>query len=78
MSRPDSRFVICVSSGGYPASLEARKVYVALPDPDAEERELIRVVDESGEDYLYPGELFMPVRLSRKAARIVLGHAEPG
>lgn len=73
MDESTTRFVVCVSSEGYPASLEARKIYQALPDPEAEQRDLIRVIDESGEDYLYPGELFLPVHLSRQATRTLLG-----
>lgn len=57
------RFVVCVRNTGYPASLELRKIYQAVPDPDAEAHGLIRVIDESGEDYLYPGRFFIPVDL---------------
>ena len=45
------QFVICINNDDYPASLETRKIYEALPDPDAEKHGQIRVVDESGEDY---------------------------
>ena len=45
--------VVCVDNTGYPASLEARKIYVSIEDPDAEKDGLIRVIDESGEDYLF-------------------------
>ena len=47
-------FVICVRNEGYRASLELRKLYAVLPDEFADEHDMIRVVDESGEDYLYP------------------------
>ena len=57
------RFVVCVRNTGYPASLELRKIYQAVPDPDAEAHGLIRVIDESGEDYLYPGRFFISVDL---------------
>ena len=53
------RFVVCVRNTGYPASLELRKIYQALPDPEAEGHGLIRVIDESGENYLYPGKFFV-------------------
>ena len=49
-----SRFLICVENKGYTASLEKRKIYVAIPDAGAFKHGQVRVVDESGEDYLYP------------------------
>ena len=55
--------VICVRNDEYPASLEVRKVYEVLPDSTAATRHLVRVIDESGEDYLYPESYFMPVDL---------------
>lgn len=58
-----SGFVICVETGDYAVSLERWKVYAVLPDPDAEAHDQIRVVDESGEDYLYPKDYFRPVDL---------------
>jgi hypothetical protein len=68
-SRRKGRFVVCVKNEGYQASLELRKIYDTLPDPKATERGLIRVVDESGEDYLYPAEYFVPIELSRDIER---------
>jgi len=59
----ESQFVICLSNNGYPASLEPRKVYRRLPDARAESHHLLRVVDESGEDYLYPIGFFAPINL---------------
>ena len=56
---------ICISNKGYKASLELGKLYKLMPDKEAEKAGMIRVVDESGEDYLYPSEWFM--RLSLKA-----------
>lgn len=55
------RFAVCVKNEGYEASLERNKIYILVPDPDAEQDGDIRVVDESGEDYLYPAEWFVPV-----------------
>jgi hypothetical protein len=72
------RFLLCVNSGGYPASLESRKVYVSLPDADAEAKGFTRVIDESGEDYLYPESLFVPVELPQAAADAVLSAATGG
>lgn len=56
-----TRFAVCVSNDGYPASLEARKLYQVLSDEEAEELDHIRVIDETGEDYLYPRELFREI-----------------
>ena len=66
-------FGLCVEDGGYPASLEVRKVYRVLPDSDARSHGLIRVVDESGEDYLYPDNLFVPIELPAAARRAFPG-----
>ena len=57
------RFVVCVRNTGYPASLELRKIYRAVPDADAEAHKLVRVIDESGEDYLYPEKFFLALDL---------------
>ena len=65
MSQAASSFALCVKNQGYPASLELRKVYRALPDPEGERHGLARVVDESGEDYLYPAEFFIPIELPK-------------
>lgn len=56
-------FMICVENRGYEASLELMKVYEVLSDRTAEKHHQVRVVDESGEDYLYPEKYFAPVRL---------------
>jgi hypothetical protein len=63
-----SRFVLCIRSDGA-EDLEPRKVYEVLPDPSAAREGLRRVIDESGEDYLYPAEFFVPVRLPAAASR---------
>ena len=55
MTKPKAKqLVVCIDNEGYPASLEKRKIYLALPDVDAEGLGLVRIIDESGEDYLYP------------------------
>lgn len=56
-------FMICVDNRGYESSLEKRKLYVVLTDKAAEKHHQLRVIDESGEDYLYPEKFFAPVRL---------------
>ena len=68
------RFAICVSNDGYPASLEPRKIYRVLPDQVAAMRHFVRVVDESGEDYLYPEDFFVPVEVPQ-AAQGAFAHA---
>ena len=62
-----TQFAICIDNVGYLASLEVRKIYQTLPDEDAAEHQLIRVIDESGEDYLYPAENFVPIELPQAA-----------
>jgi len=57
-----SKFVLCIRSGGS-EDLEPRKVYQAIPDPKAAKEGFIRVIDESGEDYLYPAEYFALIKL---------------
>jgi len=54
-------YVVCINNRGYKASLELLKVYRVLPDRDAERHEQMRVIDESGEDYLYSRDRFAPV-----------------
>lgn len=64
--------VLCLRNDGYEASLELRKIYAALRDRDAARHGQIRVIDESGEDYLYPARFFAPIELSRTLRRAVL------
>lgn len=59
MARASRRLVICLDDGGYEVSLERWKLYVALPDAVAARHDRIRVIDESGDDYLYPEERFV-------------------
>lgn len=67
----DISYVLCIHDGGYPESLEVRKVYVALKDARAEQQEFVRVVDETGEDYLYPTVLFVPIQLPQEASDLM-------
>ena len=64
-----ARFVICVRNAGVPASLELRKVYRVVPDATAASEGLVRVVDESGEDYLYTDKFFVPIEVPKEAVR---------
>lgn len=66
LREPNSpRFAICIDNREYPASLELHKVYRVLSDQDAEQDGDLRVVDESGEDYLYPASYFVLLELPR-------------
>lgn len=60
-------FVLCIANKDYPVSLEPRKIYQTLPDPQAQQHHLLRIIDESGEDYLYPAAYFVPVQLPEVA-----------
>lgn len=63
MTKQTTEYVVCVRNDDYAASLELRKIYQVLPDHDANSHGLIRVIDESGEDYLYPQDFFMPLEV---------------
>ncbi len=67
-----SLFAICVNNSEYPASLELHKIYRVLPDKDAAIEGDMRVIDESGEDYLYPAEWFVLVELPEVAEQSLL------
>jgi hypothetical protein len=69
------RLIVCVNNEGYPVSLERRKIYVALRDAAAEKQGLLRIVDESGEDYLYPKAFFRVIALPQSIKRAVLSAA---
>jgi len=64
---PKLNYVVCINNQDYPASLELRKIYRVLPDPEAESHRMIRVIDESGEDYLFPELMFAPIELPKVA-----------
>jgi len=66
------QFVVCLKNRGYEVSLERRKIYQVLPDPEAAKHNQLRVIDESGEDYLYPQSFFAPIELPRPIRRAVL------
>lgn len=69
------QLVVCVDNDGYPASLEKRKIYIALRDADAEKHDLLRIVDESGDDYLYPKTFFRSIALPQSVRKAVLDTA---
>jgi hypothetical protein len=66
------QFVICIDNCGYPASLELRKIYTVLPDERAAEDNYLRVIDESGEDYLFAAKRFVSVHLPEHVKRSVV------
>jgi len=56
-------FAVCINNDDYPASLELHKIYRVLPDEDAAADNDMRIIDESGEDYLYPASYFAPIKV---------------
>jgi hypothetical protein len=62
----------CIDNRGYAASLEKRKIYIALRDAGAEKHGLLRIADESGEDYLYPKTSFRSIALPQAVKKAVL------
>jgi hypothetical protein len=72
MAKSAKRLFICLDNAGYEVSLERRKIYVALPDAKAERTGYLRVIDESGEDYLYPALRFVAAELPVSTRRAVL------
>lgn len=72
MNTPAHMLVVCIVNEGYEASLELRKLYESLPDADAAKHAQIRVIDESGEDYLYPAANFVSVALPDQVVERVL------
>lgn len=69
------RFAVCVDNDGYPASLELHKIYRVLPDEGAQADGDLRIVDESGEDYLYPAERFVLLELPQAVEKSLLQNA---
>lgn len=66
------QFVICVDNNDYASSLELRKVYELIKDPEAEREGFFRIIDESGEDYLYGAERFVKVSLPKDVKAAVI------
>jgi hypothetical protein len=67
-----NKFLLCVDNKEYEASLELRKLYENIPDKEAESHGQVRIIDESGEDYLYPSSYFAPIRLLIETKRKIL------
>jgi hypothetical protein len=72
MRRGEPQFVVCIRNKDYPASLQLRKLYKVVADAEAAKHHQIRVIAESGEDYLYPEAYFVPVQLPQAAERALL------
>ena len=72
MKKTEPQFVICIKNRDFSASLELRKIYRVMPDDEAAAHKQIRVIDESGEDYLYPAEYFVSIRLPQAVEKAVL------
>jgi hypothetical protein len=76
MAKPlTKQLVVCINNEGYPASLEKRKIYILLRDSAAEKRGLLRIIDESGDDYLYPKTYFRSIALPQSVRKAVLAAA---
>lgn len=69
------RFAVCVNNADYPASLELHKIYCVLPDEEAKLDGDLRIVDESGEDYLYPAGYFILTELPQAVENSILQRA---
>ena len=69
---PLHRLAVCIENTGYPVALEIRKIYQVLPDEDARHHQYMRVIDESGEDYLYPASYFIMLELPQAIQEAVL------
>jgi hypothetical protein len=72
--KKEQQFAICIKNEDYPASLEVRKIYEVIPDEKAAKHRMVRIVDESGEDYLYPEDYFVAIEIPQ-AAEIVFSKA---
>jgi hypothetical protein len=68
-------FFLCIKNQGYAASLQVRTVYRGISDPQAESHGMLRIVDESGDDYLFPASLFVPIQVPAEAAHAFTGAA---
>ena len=72
MKESAEKFVVCLNNKDYPASLELHKIYRLVPDEEAESDGDLRVIDESGEDYLYPADFFAEIELPLKIEQSLL------
>ena len=68
----EKHFAVCIRNDEYEGTLDLRKIYEVLDDRDAEPHDLVRVIDESGEDYLYPRDWFVPIELPQNLEEVIL------
>jgi hypothetical protein len=68
-NKTSPQFVVCLRNDGYEASLEPRKIYQVVPDKEAESHSMLRVIDESEEDYLFPASFFASISLPQSLAK---------
>lgn len=71
MNNLEKELVICIKNDDYLASLELKKIYKTIPDEKAKKHNMIRVIDESGEDYLYPNSYFLPLELTNSSQELL-------
>ena len=72
MNEIEKQFAVCIRNEEHEESLELRKIYEVLKDAAAEKHNMVRVVDEEGEDYLYPRDWFLPIELPQNIATAIL------
>ena len=72
MNEKHRHFAVCIRNEDHEESLELKKIYELLDDPKAEEHNMVRVIDEEGEDYLYPREWFLPIELPQRIEKAIL------
>ena len=65
-------FVVCINNSDYPASLELHKIYRVIADEDATEEGDLRIIDESGEDYIFPSSYFVPIQVPQRVEKSLL------
>jgi hypothetical protein len=69
--RPNVSYLLCVKNAGYPASLLVRRLYERIADEEAESHGLVRILDESDGDYLYPAKFFVTLEIPKPIARVI-------
>ena len=72
MNEKHRHFAVCIRNEDHEESLELKKIYELLEDQRAEEHNMVRVIDEEGEDYLYPREWFLPIELPQRIEEAIL------
>ncbi len=72
MTKPNRHFAVCIRNDDYEESLELRKIYEVLEDPTAAKHDMVRIIDEEGEDYLYPAGWFLAIELPRKIEEAIV------